>query len=162
MAGQQNTDEMSGKEKKKRSVSGLLMIVIPLCLFILFFVGAVIFVIPRQKDISKSDVFSEETVISCVKRDIEYLNSGDYEAVRANATQAMEPVIKDGLMESIQQQTGTEWGAFTGFGDISIIEMNQGGQKYAVSDIKADYENISVTFRLTYDKDMKLAGLYVR
>lgn len=43
-----------------------------------------------------------------------------------------------------------------------MVEMAQGNQHFAVGEVTVAYENVSVTYRLTYDEDMLLAGLYVR
>ena len=155
-------DNMPESEKKKYSVGRTLTLLIPICLFLFILIGGVIFVIPRQKDISKSKYFSRDEVVSHLQKDIGLLNSGDYENLRAGSSEAMKNVLKDGLMESIQQQTGGDWGSFVSFGEDQIAELSQAGQLYAVAEIKAEYEKISVTYRITYDKDMLLSGLYVR
>ena len=154
--------QLKSEERARSGGARKYLILIPICLFILFLVGAVIFVIPRQKDISKSSIFSGDDISAYVKRDIERLNNGEYEALRAESSAAMQEVLKDGLMESIQKQTGDQWGAFSSFGEITMTEVTQGGQKFAVSDIIVNYENAKLTFRITYDSDMKLSGLYVR
>ena len=155
-------DNMPESEKKKYSAGRTLALLIPICLFLFILIGGVIFVIPRQKDISKSKYFSRDEVVSHLQKDIGLLNSGDYENLRAGSSEAMKNVLKDGLMESIQQQTGGDWGSFVSFGEDQIVELSQAGQLYAVAEIKAEYEKISVTYRITYDKDMMLSGLYVR
>ena len=155
-------DNMPDAEKKRYALGRKLMILIPIGIFIAFFVCAVIFVIPRQKDISDSRCFSEEEVLSRLQNDIGLLNDGEYETLRSEAIEAMSTALKDGLMDSIQKQTGRDWGDFVSFGECRIVEVIQAGQHYAVAEIKASYENMNVTYRITYDKDMKLAGLYVR
>ncbi len=155
-------DNMPDAEKKKYAIGRRLMILIPIVAFLAFFICAVIFVIPRQKAISGSRYFTEEEVKARLYEDIGLLNAGEYEKLREGSLEAMKTVLKDGLMESIQAQTGGDWGSFVSFGDYGIVELIQAGQHYAVAEIKAVYENISVTYRITYDKDMKLGGLYVR
>ncbi|MBR6255998.1 MAG: DUF3887 domain-containing protein [Lachnospiraceae bacterium] len=155
-------ENMSEAEKKKYSFTRTMMLVIPICLFLFILIGGVIYVIPRQKDISESKYFDAQTIGSRLSEDIAYLNEGDYEALRNGATEAMTNVLKDGLMESIQKQTGGDWGAFVSLGDPQIVEVNQSGMHYAVAEINANYEKINVTYRITYDNNMKLAGLYVR
>ena len=43
-----------------------------------------------------------------------------------------------------------------------MVELVQGNTHLAVGEITVTYENVSATYRLTYDKDMRLAGIYVR
>ncbi|MBR5420113.1 MAG: DUF3887 domain-containing protein [Lachnospiraceae bacterium] len=155
-------DNMSDAEKKKYKNSRTLMVLIPVLLFLAFLTGIVIFLLPKSTDLSGSRYFTEATVTEQLKKDITLLNNGDYETLRRGASEAMQTVLKDGLMDSVQQQTGGDWGAFDSFGEVQIAEISQAGQHYAVAEIRASYENINVTYRITYDRNMKLAGLYVR
>ena len=43
-----------------------------------------------------------------------------------------------------------------------MTEIVQGNTHMAVGEITVVYENITVTYRLSYDEEMRLAGLYVR
>ena len=41
-------------------------------------------------------------------------------------------------------------------------EVIQNGEHYAIAQVTVSYENVNVVYTLTYDADMKLAGLYMR
>ena len=43
-----------------------------------------------------------------------------------------------------------------------MAEINQRGQKFAIAQLNVSYENISVTYTLTFDDKMKLAGFYIK
>ena len=43
-----------------------------------------------------------------------------------------------------------------------MTEFIQMRKHLAIGEITVTYENISVTYRLSYDRDMKLAGIYIR
>ncbi len=43
-----------------------------------------------------------------------------------------------------------------------MVELIQMGQHFAVGEMTVTYENISATYRLTYDENMRFAGVYVR
>ena len=45
---------------------------------------------------------------------------------------------------------------------VYMAEVIQGGRHFAVGEMTVTYENVSATYRLTYDENMRLAGLYVR
>ena len=155
-------DNMPESEKKKYSFARTMTLLIPIFVFLFILIGGIIYVIPHQKDIAESKYFDAQTIESRLHEDITYLNNGDYESLRKGATAAMNNVLKEGLMEDIQTKSGSDWGAFVSFGSVEAAEVSQSGIHYAVAEIKATYENISVTYRITYDTNMKLAGLYVR
>ena len=43
-----------------------------------------------------------------------------------------------------------------------MAEVKQKGQLFAVTEMSVSYENTAVTYRISFDKDMRLAGLYLR
>lgn len=55
-----------------------------------------------------------------------------------------------------------DWGERKQFGAVYMVEVIQGNSHLAVGEMTVTYENVSVTYRLTYDEDMRFAGIYVR
>ena len=43
-----------------------------------------------------------------------------------------------------------------------MSEIRQRGQRYAVVQVAVMYENVEVTYTITFDENMKLAGLYMK
>ena len=80
----------------------------------------------------------------------------------ADAIPQMQPYLSETAMTEINRTISDDWGERTSFGTIYMTELTQMGKHLAVGEITVTYENVSVTYRLTYDKDMKLAGLYIR
>ena len=155
-------DRMSAEEKKKYKTEHTIRVLIPVLLFISILIGGIIFIIPLSGDISASGYFTESTLAERLQKDITLLNDEDYEALRAGSTEAMQAVFSEGLMTSIQQKSGGDWGAFVSFGEAHYSDVVQYGQHLAVCEIPVTYENRNLIFRITYDSEMKLAGLYVR
>ncbi len=155
-------DAMPKEEKKKYKTEHTIRVLTPIFLFIALLIGGIIFIIPHNKDISAGGYFTEDSLNERLRKDITLLNNDDYEAMRAGSTEAMQAVLQDGLMASIREKTGVDWGGFRSFGDAKFSEVIQYGEHFAVCEIGASYENMSVIYRITYDSDMKLAGLYVR
>ena len=65
-------------------------------------------------------------------------------------------------MEQVKNDLSEDWGARRQFGAAYIAELEQQNAHFAVGEITVTYDNISVTYRLTFDSNMRLAGLYVR
>ena len=112
-------------------------------------------------DIDQSKYFDKAQVEQAVKDTIELLDNKDYDALQANAIEEMKPYLTEDYMESGKAQIAKDWGKRQSIGKIYMGEINQ-RKYYAVGEVTVTYENVSVVYRLTYDIDMKLAGLYMR
>ncbi|MCF2641866.1 MAG: DUF3887 domain-containing protein [Lachnospiraceae bacterium] len=66
------------------------------------------------------------------------------------------------MIEDARRQVGSDWGEIQSFGDFYMSEIRQRGQRYAVVQVAVMYENVEVTYTITFDENMKLAGLYMK
>ena len=94
---------------------------------------------------------------SAQAKSTEKLSSG-YKINRA-ADDAAGLTISEKMRKQILEE---DWGERGQFGTAYIAELSQGNEHYAVGEIMVAYEKVNVTYRLTFDQDMRLAGLYVR
>lgn len=118
---------------------------------------------PKAIDIEKSKYFDKAQVEAAMKQMVEQLDAGEYDALRKNAISQMEQYLnQDGRNEIRNSIFESEWGERKNFGAIYIAELAQGNDHYVVGEITVTYENVSVIYRLTYDQDMRLSGIYVR
>ncbi|MCR4642677.1 MAG: DUF3887 domain-containing protein [Lachnospiraceae bacterium] len=155
-------DGMSAGEKKKYKTEHTIRVLIPVLLFISILIGGIIFILPHKSDISSGRYFTESALTERLQKDITLLNKEDYEALRAGSTEAMKAILVDGLMASIRQKTGSDWGAFVSTGEPQCSDVLQYGKHLAECEVTVTYENRDVLFRITYDSEMKLTALYVR
>ena len=65
-------------------------------------------------------------------------------------------------MENVRKQIAEDWGQRESFGVLYTMELVQGNEHFAVGEVTVSYENATVTYRLTYDREMQLAGLFIR
>ena len=90
------------------------------------------------------------------------VGKNDYAALQENATEQMKPIFDENYLPNAKNQLSSDWGQLKSFGSIYLTEVSQLGKHFAVGEITVVYENITVTYRLSFDKDMKLAGMYMR
>lgn len=150
------------EEKKRYTRNKLLKIILILLAILSFIIFFVYWTLPKGQDINKSKHFNQEQVTEAMKETIRQLNASDYEALQTGAISQMQPFLTEEQIAAIKSSVSDDWGEFENFGPSYIMELSQQGQYFAVGEITVTYENISVTFRLTYDQNMKLAGMYVR
>ena len=65
-------------------------------------------------------------------------------------------------LEDIKGYVGEDWGALLNMGSAYMVEIREKGKNYAVVQINAAYENVGVTYTLTYNQEMELYGFYVK
>ena len=78
------------------------------------------------------------------------------------ATSEMQPYLTEEKMEEAKKTIGDDWGTFRNFGKTYMTEIRQNGQSFAMVQMNASYDNVSVIYTLTFDAEMKLAGIYMK
>ena len=74
----------------------------------------------------------------------------------------MKSVLNAETMGKAKGALSDDWGERKQFGTVYMAELVQGNRHFAVGEITVTYENVSATYRLTYDENMRLSGIYVR
>lgn len=155
-------ETIPAREQKLYSRNKLLKILFSITLALILLVMAVYWMLPKGNDIADSKYFSQTQVEAAMKHAVELLDAGDYAALRETAITQMQSVLTKESMGQVKDGLSDDWGGRKQFGTAYIAELVQKNAHFAVGEITVTYENISVTYRLTFDQDMRLAGLYIR
>lgn len=155
-------ENISVEEQRRYAKNKVLKIVIPIVLSVIFIGMAGCFMFPKTVDIEKSTVFDKEGVEAAMKETVELLDAEEYAALQENAISKMQPLLNAATRENMRRTLSDDWGERRQFGVVYMVELIQGNSHFAVGEMTVTYENVSVTYRLTYDEDMRLAGIYVR
>ncbi len=141
------------KQKTILEVVGVLVLLILLSIYLF---------IPRSADIENSKYFEKAQVEDALIHTVELIYAENYDLLMENAIDQMKT---DDVLQAIQDakaQISDDWGSFVSYGSIYTTEAIQRGKHYAIGQITVQYENVTVTYTITYDQDMKLAGTYMR
>lgn len=144
------------RREKRWKIFGCIAVVLVLLL------SGIYWFLPKTYELSKGGYFDGETVEARMQEVIAELDRGDYEAMQAKATEEMKPMLTAEYMESARGTVSDDWGTLEAYGTVYAVQVKQQRKRYAVGQITVGYENVSVTYTLTFDEDMKLAGLYIR
>ena len=128
-------------------------------------VGALLFWIeyPRMKEFGTAGIFTEEAVREKTGELIELFSEHDYqEILDSYAGKALQKKADVERLENAAIFVSTDWGDFQEIAGITLGEMKKAGKWYAVSESRVVYEHVTVTFTFSFDKDMKLAGVYMK
>lgn len=163
---QEFNESFSAKERKRsRKGKSTKMIIITILVIIgLFAIATALlyWMLPKGTDISESSTFVKEQVEARVEEVINLLDDGAYDTLAENATEQMAGVLNDEDMDAAKQLVGDDWGARVELGTIYMQEVEQQGVHYVITQVAASYENVTVTYTITFDENMKLAGIYMK
>ncbi len=118
--------------------------------------------IPKAKPVANSKIFSGAAVEEKLMETIRLLDSGDYDALQKMSGAQMAEILTGEKMEPIKQRFCNDWGAQKNAGNAEIMEVLQRGKYFAVCQVTVTYENTSVTYTISFDESMKIAGLYMK
>lgn len=105
--------------------------------------------------------FDEAEVQAAAENVIDLLNQRDAEGLTALMTEEMKVVLTADVQAQIFALL--DWaGAFREIADLKMGGSTQNGITYAVVAAKAKYANREITYTISFDQDMKLAGLCLK
>lgn len=155
-------DSISEEEKKHYKIQKRLKMIIPI-LFVLVTLGFLLnWYIPKQNDIKDSKVFVQEEIESRLISTIDLLEQKNYDTLQSIATDQMKSVLCEATMENVKNEICENWGTRSAMGNIYEEEITQMNQHFAVCQVNVSYENVSVTYTISFDENMNIAGLYLK
>lgn len=155
-------ENISAVEKRKYTFKKILTIVAVVAVFLAIITIGIYRALPKSVAIEDSTYFDGQTVKETVERTITLLDDGDYAKLQEDATQQMQSVLNQATIDQARAQVASDWGERQAIGTTYATEVIQNKVHYAIAQVTVSYENVNVVYTLTYDEDMKLAGLYMR
>lgn len=150
------------KQAKKEKRLKIITIIIITCILL---IGVIYWCLPKTSEFGSSGKFTAEKVEEQAEIIIDLVNEDDFEGLQEHSNEIMKKMFVEEQQESwlaAKALLGKDWGAFISLEDSFMVEVSQMGQNIALISIKATYENVSVVYQLSFDEQMKLAGIYMR
>lgn len=145
------------KMNKKKTLSIIITGVV-----LLIAATAIYFAMPKNKDLSESTDFDKAEVEEMSRRVVDYINSDDYEALKAMAVADMAEIMNKERLDEARARVSEDWGAFKEIESITTTQVTQRGVTAAVAYVAASYENVDIRYTFAFDKDMKLASFGIQ
>lgn len=133
---------------------------------------AVTFVVVRIDDNKKydnacteevADVYASTEVEERTVEVVELVSNNDYQTLRDDyAVEEMKEVLNEEYMLEAKKMINDNWGELKGIGTVYSVEVAQNNVNYTVVQVNATYENLSIAYTITFDEELKLAGIYFR
>lgn len=144
-----------GKGRTAKIVLGIVFIVIVLVVYAWW-------LFPKASEIGDSGNFTVETLEDRVENVILLLNQNDFEALKVDACEEMQSVLEQESIDKARAVIGGDWGEMQAIGTMYAQEVRQQGKLYAVTQTVVIYSNVDVIYTISFDEDMKLAGIYMK
>lgn len=122
----------------------------------------VIRLFPKTNSLDESTIFDKQQVEETLIEVIDLMDQQDYVTLQAMSIPQMESVFNESEMEKIINQFSGSFGKRQSIGKIYSQEIIQSKQHFAVCQVTVSYENISITYTISFDENMKVAGLYMK
>lgn len=155
-------ENISEKEIKQYKRNRMIKIALSVIAVIIILASILYWMLPKSFAIEQSKYFDKEQVEDAMRTTIELLDMQDYATIQENAIPQMQSILNHETMENVRKQITEDWGQRESFGVLYTMELVQGNEHFAVGEVTVSYENATVTYRLTYDREMQLAGLFIR
>lgn len=150
------------EEKKKFKRNQNLKVLLTVLLVLAALVLAVAWVLPKSKPLSESKIFNEAEVETALIESIDLMDANDYSALQKRASSQMVSIFTEETMKEVKAAISDDFGSRTLVGTIYDQEVRQMGKTYAVCQVTVSYENVNVVYTISFDPDMKIAGLYMK
>ena len=110
-----------------------------------------------------ANVFASSEVEKKTTEVIKLLSHNDYQTLRDEyAIDEMKEFLNDEYMLEAKNMISNDWGELCDIGTIYSAEVAQDNVLYTVVQVNATYDNVSIAFTITFDDELKLAGIYFR
>lgn len=156
---EQNLSEADKKAYKWRkiwmTIGSIVLVLFFLCLLAWWY-------IPKAVDISGDGRFTQEKVAAEVEKIIGLLDENDYESLRGKAAEEIQTLLNQETVGGVKDAISTDWGERQSIGNVYLGGVKQKGKLLIVTQVDVIYENVSVVYTISFDENMKLAGLYMR
>lgn len=121
--------------------------------------------IPKVSEVGASGIFNEEEIKSQAEEVIHLFEQDDFEGLYNCSSPIMQESLTGEKLESwkgAKANLAPEWGEFQSLKYLYTAESKSKDTYRASVQIAASYEKIEVTYSITFDESMKLAGFYMK
>lgn len=105
---------------------------------------------------------SQEEITAAVEHVIGLLNQDDFDGLQELSVDKMRNVLTQETIDKVRRDISDEWGGMQSHGKVYIQGISQMGKFFIVTQVDAVYENVSVVYTISFDRDLRLGGLYLR
>lgn len=148
----------SPKKSRKKLIITIICIVI---IVILAIVWAFNYFIPKTYPLSDSTIFKKDELQVQVDEVIDDLNNENYSALKIISSDELKAHINKKELNKAKATLGN-LGTYQKITNQEFYEVKAQGQTYALIEVVALYDVRSVTYTISFNEEMELAGIYMK
>lgn len=114
------------------------------------------------KPAALGDDFSEEEITARIENVVDLLDENDFAALQKISVDKIRPALTKETIDKVRQAISDDWGSRQSLGRVYAQGARQYGKFIIVTQVDAIYENVSVVYTISFDRELRLAGLYMR
>ena len=145
------------EQRKKRRRNIIITVVVLVIAAVLTY-----FAMPKNRELSKSDIFDPSQVEKMAGQVVEYINEENFDGLAEMSVVDMASIMNKERMDEAKARVSEDWGEFQSVTDITTTEVTQRGVTAAVAYVTADYANVEIHYTFVFNEDMKLASLGIQ
>lgn len=151
---------MESEEKKNKNW----IVVLGVVLILITIIGIVGYSIaPKTILLEESELFDKETVIQKAYEVIDLVSNDEHRILLDNyADEKLAEEVSITEIQDAKDSINPTWGTMIEIVKENYYEVGQSDTNYAMAIVDVGYENVTITYTLTFDIDMKLAGIYIK
>lgn len=153
----QNLSEADKKAYRRRRIGSVVGAVAAV---LVFAVACIWWFLPKPAALG--DEFSEAEITAEVEKVIGFLDQNEFDKLQEIAVDQIRPALTQQTIGPVRQGISDDWGSRQSLGRVYAQGAKQSGKFIIVTQVDAIYENVSVVYTISFDKDLRLAGLYMR
>ncbi len=151
-------DSAKPRGKRRRTITVILAVAAVLAAL----AGLAYWAFPKAREIGDSGKFTAYEVEQYATAVVDAFSRGDYDTLESYYSSEMREAVTRQMLEELKPVIGDDWGAYRSVGTAYMTEIQQRGKAYVVVQMNASYENVSVTYTLTFNSQMQLIGFYIK
>lgn len=155
-------DNFGGSSKPQGKRRMVITVILVVALVLAALAGLAYWALPKQRDIGDSGKFTAYVVEQYSTEVVGAFSRGDYDTLESYYSKEMQEAVTRQMLEDFKPVIGDDWGEYRGVGTAYMAEVNQRGKAYVLVQLNATYENVSVTYTLTFNSEMQLVGFYMK
>ena len=151
--------ETKKSDRKKLAVTCLILAAALLVCVVLY----LIWQYPHMKDFGSSGRFAAEEVQKKAEELVGLFSEEKYQEILkdyAGKELLRAADVRD--LENMSVTASANRGGFQEISDLVLAEMKKAGRLYAVAEVRAVYEHVTLTYTFSFNEQMELAGVYIK
>ena len=117
---------------------------------------------PKPYNVENNEQLSEDAVAVKVEMVVRLLDENDFETLQTESVEELQNILTREVIDQVRVSMSDHWGERLAIGSTYMQGMKQKGKVLVVTQTDVMYENISVVYTITFDENLRLAGVYMR